>query len=54
MDELVESNDIVEDSTALRARLRRDGYVFVRGLIDRQRAIDALQSPVPAKKAPWC
>jgi hypothetical protein len=41
VDELIESNDIAEDWRALRARLRRDGYVFVRGLIDGQRAINA-------------
>jgi Phytanoyl-CoA dioxygenase (PhyH) len=39
--DLVASNDIMEDWQALRARLRQDGYIFVRGLIDPRRAAQA-------------
>ncbi len=38
MDELIESNDIQDDWQALRDRFRRDGYVFLRALIDPGRA----------------
>ena len=48
MNELTVSNDICGDWQALRARLRVDGYIFVRGLLDpalvglaRQQAMDA-------------
>src|SRR5579864_7446802 len=41
MDELIESNEIMEDWRALRARLRRDGYVFLRGLVDPRLATQA-------------
>jgi hypothetical protein len=41
MHELVASNDIVEDWQALRARMRQDGYIFVRGLIDPRRVAQA-------------
>jgi Phytanoyl-CoA dioxygenase (PhyH) len=41
MDELVASNDIVEDWQELRARLREDGYIFVRGLVDPNLAVGA-------------
>jgi len=34
MDELVVSNDVAGDWSALRQRVRRDGYMFVRGLVD--------------------
>src|SRR6516165_9689351 len=35
MDELRTANDILDDPGALRARIREEGYVFVRGLLDR-------------------
>ena len=53
--ELLESNDVVDDWQGLRALLRRDGYVFVRGLIDAglvaQAQREALASLVAAG---WC
>ena len=36
MNELTASNDICHDWQALRARLRVDGYIFVRGLLDQE------------------
>src|SRR5262245_9401714 len=36
----VESNDILNDPTALLRRLRRDGYLFVRGLLPREDVLD--------------
>ena len=41
VDELATSNDIVDDFEALRERMRRDGYLLVRGLVDPALANDA-------------
>lgn len=41
MDELRASNEIMGDWQALRARLRQDGYLFVRGLVDARLATEA-------------
>ena len=38
--ELLESNDIDDDVTELRRRLNEDGYLFFRGLLDRQELLD--------------
>lgn len=39
--ELRESNDILDDAAALRARFETDGYLFIRGLIDRKKVLAA-------------
>ncbi|MBI1927782.1 phytanoyl-CoA dioxygenase family protein [Candidatus Poribacteria bacterium] len=36
MGELRESNDIVDDATALRQRIAEDGYLFLRGVLDKE------------------
>jgi Phytanoyl-CoA dioxygenase (PhyH) len=48
--ELIDSTPLLQDGDALRARIRHDGYVFVRGVLDRElvgalgrRGLDALQ-----------
>jgi hypothetical protein len=53
--ELVESNDVAGDWKALRDRLRRDGYIFVRGLIDPSRVDQARDEALAALVAAgWC
>jgi hypothetical protein len=53
--ELVESNDLVGDWKALRDRLRRDGYIFVRGLIDPRLVDQAHRQALAALVAAgWC
>jgi hypothetical protein len=53
--ELVESNDVLDDWKALRERLRRDGYVFVRGLIDATLVAEARREALAALvRAGWC
>lgn len=39
--ELQESNQLLEDPTALRERMAEDGYLFIRGLIDREKVLSA-------------
>ena len=39
--ELRNSTDIVDDASALRARMREDGYLFFRGLLDRELVLKA-------------
>ena len=39
--ELRESNDLLGDPKALEARMAEDGYWLLRGLIDRDRVLDA-------------
>ena len=39
--ELRESNDILDDAVALRARMAEDGYLLIRGLIDRDKVLAA-------------
>ena len=41
--ELRESNDIQHDPDALRQRMARDGYLFIRGAIDRDKVLAARQ-----------
>ncbi len=36
MDRLIPSNDLLDDTEALRARAARDGYLYFRGLTDRE------------------
>ncbi len=53
--ELVESDDVLDDWKALRDRLRRDGYVFVRGLIDARLVEQAQREALAALvRAGWC
>ena len=53
--ELAESNDVLDDWQALRDRLRRDGYLFVRGLIDPDLAASAGREALGALvSAGWC
>jgi len=37
---LIESNDIMTDTQALQARARQDGYLFIRGLFDRNKMME--------------
>ncbi|WP_136608606.1 phytanoyl-CoA dioxygenase family protein [Paenibacillus dokdonensis] len=39
--ELRSSNDILEDTEALRVRLKEDGYLFIRGFHNRERVLSA-------------
>lgn len=39
--ELRDANDVLGDTAALRARLERDGFLFLRGLIDRDAVAEA-------------
>jgi len=39
--ELRESNDILDDAVALRERMAEDGYLLIRGLIDRDKVLAA-------------
>jgi ectoine hydroxylase-related dioxygenase (phytanoyl-CoA dioxygenase family) len=41
MGELVSSNDLLADVTALRERMDRDGYLLLRNLIDRDKVLQA-------------
>jgi hypothetical protein len=38
---LRESNDILQDAEALRARMRQDGYLLLRGLLNRDEVLEA-------------
>ena len=42
--ELSESNSIVADASALRERMNRDGYLLLRGLLDREQVLAACRS----------
>ncbi|QHT61440.1 phytanoyl-CoA dioxygenase family protein [Paenibacillus lycopersici] len=44
LDELRDSNDIMHDFDALRARMREDGYLLLRGLHDRDEVLAARQA----------
>jgi hypothetical protein len=48
--DFLDSGDLVEDGTALRARLKRDGYLFIRGLLPAD-AIRNVRSRLLAKAA---
>jgi hypothetical protein len=39
--EIVSSNDIVENTDALRARMKTDGYLYLPGLLDREEVLEA-------------
>ena len=39
--ELRESNDIAHDGAAIRSRIEQDGYLLLRGLVDRERVLEA-------------
>lgn len=42
--ELRSSNDIMEDATALRERMKEDGYLLIRGFHDRENVLAARRS----------
>ncbi len=44
--ELKESNDILNDTAAIRARIKEDGYLFFRGLLNRDEVLAARQEMV--------
>ena len=45
MSPFVESNDIIDDSEALRRRADRDGYLFLRNFVDGESILETRQNP---------
>eukprot|EP00954_Amorphochlora_amoebiformis_P015651 1228084-Amorphochlora_amoeboformis.AAC.2 len=51
--EMVDSTDTLSDPSAIRKRLTEDGYVLLRGVLDKKKVMDARRVVVSALDKEW-